>query len=625
MLTGLARRTCYDKISDGLWEVKSGETAAGNGKAPVQIRLASLPADVQVRYWQRALTPATPTDEAPAVNLTEYPVGARNEAMRRLPIVLAAIEIMREARDVNARIHALAAQHQESRSTVYRWTTAYRDEGLAGLLPGWGKLKGRFTAIPDALAGVIRDEYLKPERPSVANVTVNLSKFCAAAGIPCPSSYTIARFISSIPKNIVLKARYGEQAYKVHGEPKIRRDYDSLAVGEEWVGDHRKLDLFVRMSDEDGAKIVRPWLTVWMDLRSRTIVGWHLDLVPSSSTIALALRAGILRYGLPQRLYTDNGKDYTCEYWGGRGSVSRNVGIDPDARTVLALLKIDVTRAQVYSPWSKAIESWFGHCLPDWERTLPGWCGRDNKDRPEKLARELKTGACLTLDEVRTRIAERLTWYHEREHSALNATPRSCWTGVEKRIPDARALDLILMKHRPAKVFQDGLRLFGRRYWHDALIECNGQTVELRYDPGNLNELVIFKERRFLCIAHFDTNCTHPLTEADARKITHRRKASRKFINNYEQHRAIAWHQDEAERQVANDRGGRVLTLQRGLTPQPAPGGTVLREPTALDLPAVAHQRLVAQESKPTASTGRRVVGETRPAGKTVRDELLED
>lgn len=622
------RATIYRRISDGTYRIKPSDDKSDNGKPKTLLAVSSLPADAQLRYWQRQLTPAA--GEPLDVNLAESPAGARDAAMRRLPIVLAALAIMADGTESSARITALAAEHHESRSTLYRWLQLYRDGGLAALLPGWGKLKGRFTIISDALAGVIREEYLKPERPTIATVTERVAVFCAQAGIKCPSSATITRFLGTIPDGVLLKARYGEQAYRAHGEPKIHRDYESLAVGEEWVGDHRMLDLFVRLSDEPGAKLVRPWLTAWLDLRSRTIVGWHLDLVPSSATIALALRAGILRYGLPQRLYTDNGKDYTSHYWGGRGHLSKKVGIDADARTVLALFKIGVTHAQPYTPWAKPIESWFGHCLPDWERTLPGWCGRDNKDRPEKLKQDIAKGTCLTLDEIRTRIGERIEWYHDREHSALDATPRSCWAGVEKRIPDERAVDLILMKHRPAKVFPDGLRVFGRRYWHDTLIEVFGQIVEFRYDSGNLNQLVVFKDRRFLCLAALDAPCAHPQTEADARKIAHRQKAARKHLQRHSEERAIAWDPEVAARAVANERGGRVLTLQRGTTPHPEPGGTVLREPTALDLPAVALQRARAAQdqtaNRRAASAVRRAVGgPPAPREKSVREELLED
>ncbi|WP_447978121.1 Mu transposase C-terminal domain-containing protein [Candidatus Nitrospira bockiana] len=589
-LTGLARRTIFERIAAGLLAVKPSEEASANGRPQSLVRLGDLSADAQLRYWQQQLAPAGAAAEAAAVNLAEVPASAREEALRRLPVVLAAQEIVQARGEITARLRELAAAHRLSLDTVYAWLRAYEEHGFGGLLPKWGGKKGRFTAISEALQGIIKDEYLRPERPSVTDVHRAIAQFCDAARIPCPSISTLNRFLATLPKPAVLAARYGEAAYRAQGEPKIRRDYLDLDVGEMWVGDHRVLDLFVRASDEPGAKIFRPWLTAWMDLRSRRITGWHLDLVPDSHTIALALRAGILTCGLPTRLYRDNGKDFTAEYWGGRRVQFPSVDFDVNARAVLAQLRIEATNAQPFSPWAKAIEAWFGHTLPSWERTLPGWCGRDNKEKPEKLTAEVKAGRLLTLAECQQALAARIEQYHDREHSELAATPRSLWAGVEMRIPDARALDLILMKHKPAKVFQDGLRLFGRRYWHDALIPHIGQTVEIRYDAADVSALVVMTRPSasatpvFLCEARWDHD--QPMDERGAKEAVRRRRAAKQVLERYREAQAIAWDPDVALKQVANDRRqAKIVTLRRA-EPAPEPSGGVVPTVTGFERPA---------------------------------------
>ena len=77
-------------------------------------------------------------------------------------------------------------------------------------------------------------------------------------------------------------------------------------------------------------------MTFWYDLGTRTWVGRHVALVPNSDTIALALRGGILRFGIPQELYIDNGKDYRCHYLNGSSQVSRNVTLSLDLNDTLA-------------------------------------------------------------------------------------------------------------------------------------------------------------------------------------------------------------------------------------------------------------------------------------------------
>ena len=125
-------------------------------------------------------------------------------------------------------------------------------------------------------------------------------------------------------------------------------------------------------------------------------MGYVMRLVPNSDGIALALRAGILRFGVPQELYIDNGKDYRCQYLNGTRETSRNVALSNDvtdtlAPGVLSPLGVSITHAKPYQAWSKPIEPWFSHTFPEWEKSLPGYCGQNGKDRPEKLTHEISS------------------------------------------------------------------------------------------------------------------------------------------------------------------------------------------------------------------------------------------
>jgi putative transposase len=614
-LTGLARRTVFHHISSGRFPAKPSDEVSANGKPQSLIRLASLPDEAQIRYWDKERKRGSGS----TLNLAEVPPSACEEGLRRLSIVQAACAIMESNEQVTPRLTQLAQGHDVVLGTLYRWIASHRSQGMAGLIPGWGKKKGAFTALSEELQGIIKDEWLRPERPSVKKVWRSIEAFCNAAHLQCPSIKTVHRFLQTIPRPVVLFHRYGNQAYRAHGQPKVHRDYKDLAVGEMWVGDHRELDLFVT----EGGKIFRPWLTAWMDLRSRAVVGWYLSVVPNAYTIALALRSGILRFGLPQRLYMDNGKDFTANFWGGKTKYSRNVTLNADSRAVLALLNIGVVHAQARSPWSKAIEPWFGHTLPTWERTLPGWCGRDNKERPEKLKSEIKDGLFLTLEECRARLADCIEAYHDREHSGAGmngAMPRSCWQGVEKRIPTARALDMILTKHKPAMVYQDGIRLFGFKYWHDSLNVHIKQTVEIRYDPGNIGTVVVFKNNSFVCEARADKPFSMSLSEAEKHEISRRRKAARKVITDYAQHRAIAMDPDKAIELIANARTS-AQVYQFPPSPRPEPGGRVVPTITGFEraADALSHQAGHSTHGRKQQARGRPAPD---PAAEAEHDEL---
>jgi len=109
------------------------------------------------------------------------------------------------------------------------------------------------------------------------------------------------------------------------------RDGKELAIewsNQVWQCDHTKVDVLV--VDQAGEVLGRPWLTTVVDTYSRCIMGFHLGMeAPSGWIDGLALRHAILpkqysgayelqqmwgTYGIPQYLYTDQGKDFRSEH-----------------------------------------------------------------------------------------------------------------------------------------------------------------------------------------------------------------------------------------------------------------------------------------------------------------------
>ncbi len=461
-----------------------------------------------------------------ALNLAEAPPSVLAEGQRRFAIVEPLLTLPREGRE--AAMHAAAVATNTPLRTLYRWVTAARTSGLAGLLPKWGTTKGRFTALSPTVQEFLINEYCQPKQPSPTTVYRRLEIFCAHLRLPTPCASTVNRFLRSIPPSTVVLGRIGPKAWRAGYEPKAVRDFSDLPVGAWWVADHREFDVFVRLGDPDGERIVRPWFTAWLDLRSRVCVGWQVSLGPDSDTIACALRDGILHYGIPQHLYRDNGKDFTCHYWGGKTRLVKGARLTDVAMTllapgVLAPMGIRTHEATPYTPWSKPIEGWFGAVFPEWEKTLPGWCGRDAKQRPEKLAREIQDGELLTLDEFVDRVAECLDLYHHRAQEGLGGTPLEQWRGATIERPDPRTLDLLLMRGGKAHVTTRGIQRFGRHYWHDRLVDVIGDTVEYRYDPTRIGALVCFRGGKFFCEATHAPTLRMGASQADLKEL-HRKK-----------------------------------------------------------------------------------------------------
>ncbi len=592
-LTGLARRTIFSHLALGLYAVKPSNETSANGKSQTLIRLASLPPQAQLKYWGRALPDGSRPRQG--INLAEAHESAQTEGMRRLPIVQNALAIIKARQSVSRRMADLAAQSGETARTIYRWIKAYQLEGLPGLLPRWGKKRGRFTALPSALQEFVKGEYLHPSRPSPTTVYRRLVVACQHWRVPMPSQKTVDRFIRTLPLPAVVLAREGSRAWRAQAEPKIHRDFGDLAVGEIWVGDHREFDIFVRLGDEPGATIARPWLTAWLDLRSRACTGWHVDLIPNSDTIALALRAGILRFGVPRELYKDNGKDYRCHYLNGHSTVSKAVRFSPAMQAalqpgVLSRLGITARDCLPYTPWAKPIESWFSHTFPQWERTLPGWCGRDARQRPEKLSGEIQRGELLTLEEFTGRVAERIEQVNRMEHSALDATPLLLWQDAIKEIPETRALDLLLLRHKPCKVYTQGIKLFGRWYWSDDLVLHVGQVVDVRYDPNEIGRLIVFGvtgegKGRFLCEAINRPAYSMHASREDLKRLAKRKRTARKAAEEYAGQRRVLFNEDEVLRELAEASRRKKVVNLRSRDRQPASEPLVIPRITGLERP----------------------------------------
>jgi putative transposase len=83
--------------------------------------------------------------------------------------------------------------------------------------------------------------------------------------------------------------------------------------------------------------------------------------------------------------------------------------------------------------------------------------------------------------------------------------PRDRWEagGFLPRMPDSlEQLDLLLLTVAVGrKIHRDGIRFQGLRYLDLTLAAYVGETVTIRYDPGDMAEIRVFHNNHFLCRA----------------------------------------------------------------------------------------------------------------------------
>jgi len=485
-------------------------------------------------------------DKEITAEMMDWPEWKLNKTLERLRILEKAMAIM--GRNKIGRLKELGTKYNISLGTLLNWIKTYKKDGILGLAPGYGKTSGMTWSVPEKLQEFIYSAYCRDEQPFKLHVYDDVRQFCKEQGIKLPSYRTVCRFIDEKIKDAdKVLLRLGPRAYKDKYEPVMRRDFDDLEVNEIWCLDHREFDVFV-YKNEKRKRISRPWITAQMDLKSRTLVGWHISFQPNSNTIALGIRHGIINYGKPDEVYLDNGKDYKSHYLNGRDKKIGKVAFNLQTQGVFARLGIKPRFTWPYSGRSKPIEPFFNNFPKRFERYLPGWCGRDNKERPEKLNREIKAGKLLTINEFKDQVSKFIQDYNNKIHSETEKAPNDFYKNAKVTRVDEDSLTLLLMKMVEKTYYNTGLHLLGA--WYRSL-ELNrkiqvGEKVDVYYDPDNIDFIYVYKKGEFLCKVGIEAALSMHASEEDFKYMARLRKDARAQIAKQRTHYKFIYSKENA-------------------------------------------------------------------------------
>lgn len=599
---GITERAIRKQIQDGKLFAEQISNARGgrSGKSYV-IPVSSLPIEVQRKFWTSSeMTAATKTNDemteksdspdSAGIPYTlaelEHAVGKAKfremmaEAEYKMEIVQQAMNPPTGV-ERTLWIASLARKYGKSTATLYRDIEKFEEWGVLGLMRKSRLLTQgpQRTSIEPEVEKFIRMKYLDRRKPKSAHIFREAIRHCEANGFKAPSRASVFRYISDMEDyepDLCCLAREGEESYwKRFAEKATRKEPEF--VNQVWMGDHHKLDLFISYQ----GRAIRPWMTIWFDVCSRTAVGWCLSVQANGRTIALALRHALLPKkikledgsedtleigGLPGMLYIDNGEDYKAQVRA--GNKHEDWELSRETRGICTSLDIKVQFATPYHPWAKAhVERFFGTFTDQFTRYQPGWCGPNNKARPEGYnEKELhEKGQLLDLEELSARVEEYLYQYHTTVHRTIGVTPLEKHFGTPKireGFADERALDICLMDVERAAVSANGIERFGTRgrkrwYWHPELPAYAGQKVIIRYDPNRIGELLIFhpKTGKYLFTATNKELLAFNATKDDIQELQKRRASRRKTIKEMlrETHRTNL-EQVIAEREEAGTR-----------------------------------------------------------------------
>jgi transposase InsO family protein len=376
------------------------------------------------------------------------------------------------------------------------------------------------------------------ERDKYARYLDEDNRLMATAQLAEISYETFRVWFNRIPEMVRELARNGNEAY--HNTQGIisHRDIAGVEPMDYVVMDHRRLDVFCLLKDGAKWKLARPWLTAAIDMRTRKWLAWAIVETPSSDSIATVLKRVFIDHGLPKALYWDNGKDFRCEWFEGKRRRTRleprTGAVDGVWGGVLGTLGIRVTHAIVRNARAKLIEPNFGR-VSNFDRTLPEWCGHQPGARPERfdeLVKEHEQWTAGLRKATPFRTIEQIASLYNAAMRDLNERPLE-GDGMRKILPTGRgwlcpneAWELLIGKVARRTVPLDvlhmcfdkrkelmvrngelsttlGGQIFRYRMADNSLrlMQLNGKTVQLAYDPLDMAEAAVYYESRFFGLA----------------------------------------------------------------------------------------------------------------------------
>ena len=367
-------------------------------------------------------------------------------------------------------------KRQVSVETLYRKWAAIRAGDLDALVDKRGKARKGKTVLSPEIEQEFLSLYLDEAQlpiPRCVALTEQWARDNMPTALPLPSYHTFYRKAKAVPYAVTVLCREGEKAYYDKCSPYIRREYESIAANDYWIGDTHTLD--VESMGPDGT-LHRLYLSAWLDARSGIFTGWYVTASPGSQATLNALRKGITTRGIPLNVYVDNGREFLTADFGGRGHRAKKRladGSEPFAPpAILERLGIKMTNAIVRNARAKLVERRFEDFKNYVSRLFPTYTGGNVVEKPNRLKYVLKQGDHVPTDaEVIAAVDTLIEGYlncepyggsvaEDKGKSRVDVWRENLPNGAVRKPASETDLQLMLMRtSKPVRVTRRGVTL----------------------------------------------------------------------------------------------------------------------------------------------------------------------
>lgn len=360
--------------------------------------------------------------------------------------------------------------------------------------------------------------YASPEKPSVQYAHEQLARSYKGA---IPSIYQVRRFLEKVGNVSREVGRMGSRELKTL-RPFIRRGFDKLLPTDIYSADGHTFDAEVQHPTH--GRPFRPEITTIIDIATRKVVGWSVDLAESALAVIDALRHSCLSNGIPAIFYVDNGSGY------------KNAMMSDPAIGLMARLGCEMTHSLPYNSQARGVIERVHQTL--WVRgakELPGYLGHD-MDREARLAihklsrKAIAQGGhvvampLISWDQFVQFCAKQVESYNSKPHRSLakfsdpvtgkqrHLSPSECWQQHVERgfsalnVTDDEARPLF----RPQElrvVNRCEINLFNNIYFAPQLEEFHGEQIRVAFDIHDAGYVWLYnQEGSYLGTGELDGN-----------------------------------------------------------------------------------------------------------------------
>ena len=412
--------------------------------------------------------------------------------------------------------------------TIKRWFAA-RDEGnLVPIIPTAN------VKLPD-WASLFLTHYQQPQKPSVTAAFERFLPEWMAVAPPLtkmPTIHMARRLLERVGNVSREKGRMGEREIKNIKAYKVR-DFLHLNPSDIYSADGHTFDAEV-MHPQSG-KPFRPEITTIIDIATRKIVGWSIDLAESGLAVLSAISNAAERNGIGAIFYVDNGGGYknammTDEATGLMGrlgmTMKNSMAYNSQARGVIERLHKSV--------WVKAAQTQSTYIGEKMDRQAMQLVHKTTRKAAKTNVILKGTPALANIQSLNPNVM--MTWqefmqfceyfvdqYNNRPHRSLpkildvsqvrrHMTPNELWAlkieqGAKLITITAEDKHTLFMPQEMRVVQRCQVFLKSDRYFSQELEEYHGDTVRVAYDIHDPMHVWIYDDvGRLICTAEWNGN-----------------------------------------------------------------------------------------------------------------------